>query len=125
MIKERGTPTSLLLYIHSKSTKGATMSLKLLQIDFPVAGPWGAEMAAAYSDLARNIAATPGLRWKIWTENAETGESGGIYLFEDEASLDAYLKMHTERLKSFGINNINAKKFDVNEALNQITRAKL
>jgi hypothetical protein len=101
------------------------MSPKLLQIDFPVAGPWGAEMAAAYSDLARNIAETPGLRWKIWTENAQTGESGGIYLFEDEASLDAYLKMHTERLKSFGITNINAKKFDVNDELNQITRARL
>ena len=63
--------------------------------------------------------------WKTWTENPETGEAGGIYLFEDEVSLNAYLIMHTERLKSFGIEQINAKKFDVNEPLTAMTHGKL
>jgi hypothetical protein len=98
---------------------------KLLQIDFPVSGPWGDEMAQAYADLARKIAGTPGLLWKIWTENPATGEAGGIYLFEDDASLAAYLTEHTERLKSFGIATINAKKFEVNEPLTQMTRGRL
>jgi hypothetical protein len=43
-------------------------------------------------------------------------------LFEDEASLDAYLAMHTERLKEMGIGQINVKKFQVNDLLTVITR---
>ena len=37
----------------------------LLQIDFPMSGPWGDEMAAAFGDLAAVIADAPGLRWKV------------------------------------------------------------
>ena len=62
----------------------------LLQFDFPFSGPWGDQMAGAMQDLARSIAQEPGLRWKIWTENEATGEAGGIYLFEDVASAQAY-----------------------------------
>jgi hypothetical protein len=32
-----------------------------------------------------------------------TAEAGGIYLFADRASAEAYLAMHTARLKGFGI----------------------
>ncbi len=99
------------------------MTPKLLQINFPYTGPWAGDMAAAYGDLARNIAQAPGLLWKVWIENADTGESGGIYLFVDEASLDAYLTEHTARLRSFGIRHIVAKRFDVNVPLNSMTRA--
>ena len=101
------------------------MSIKLLQIDFKMKGPWGDEMTEAFTDLANHIAETPGLISKIWTENEQTGEAGGIYLFEDEASLKTYLEEHTIRLNSFGITEINAKIFDANEALSKITRAKL
>lgn len=98
------------------------MVRQLLQIDFPAKGPWGEEMASAYVGLAETIARAPGLIWKIWTENPETKEAGGIYLFEDEASLAAYLEEHTARLKSFGVTQINAKRFAVNEPLTKITR---
>jgi hypothetical protein len=98
---------------------------KLLQIDFPMDGPWGAGMTQAYSDLAQKIAKTPGLIWKIWTENPRTRESGGIYLFENDATLNAFLTEHTAQLRSLGIESINAKQFDVNESLTQITRGKL
>jgi hypothetical protein len=97
----------------------------LLQIDFPLQGPWGQEMAAAFAGLAETIAATPGLRWKIWTENAGAGEGGGIYLFDDEASARAYLEEHTARLRGFGIGDIRAKLFDVNEPLTAIDRGPL
>lgn len=96
---------------------------KLLQIDFPFSGPFGAEMARAMADLAHAIAQEPGLIWKIWTENQTTQESGGIYLFEDEATASAYLRKHTERLQGFGISRINAKLFDVNEPLSVIDRS--
>lgn len=93
---------------------------KLLQMDFPYSGPFGEEMAAAMKELAESIAREPGFIWKIWTENAETNEAGGIYLFESEATAKAYLQMHSERLRSFGIPHVNCKVFDVNEALSAI-----
>ena len=94
--------------------------MKLLQIDFPMQGPWGDEMASAFRGLADTIGETPGLRWKIWTENQEAGEGGGIYLFEDEDSLERYVVEHTQRLNSFGITEIRAKRFEVNEALTAV-----
>lgn len=97
----------------------------LLQVDFPYSGPWGDEMTGAMKDLAQSIATEPGLRWKIWTENPATSEAGGIYLFEDEKSAEAYLVMHAARLKAFGIPVVNGKIFAVNEALSAIDRAPL
>ena len=103
------------------------MTLMLLQIDFvdrrasnPAADQ--ADKIAALTPLAQSIAEAPGLIWKIWTENPDTQEAGGIYLFEDEAHLNAYLDLHTARLKAMGIDPINAKKFQVNHPLTEITR---
>lgn len=101
------------------------MALKLLQMDYLFSGPWGKEMAAEYSALAHRIADVPGLICKVWTENRETGEAGGVYLFEDEASLDAYLVGKIERMRAGGIEGLRAKKFDVNEPLTRITRGRL
>lgn len=101
------------------------MALKLLQMDYPFSGPWGSEMAEEYSYLARRIAEVPGLICKVWTENPGTGEAGGIYLFEDEASLDSYLAGKIERMKASGIEGVRARKFDVNERLTQITRGRI
>ena len=92
----------------------------LLQVDFPFNGPFGDDMAEAMKELAESIAKEPGFIWKIWTENPDTHEAGGIYLFEDEASARAYLAMHTDRLKSFGVPDVNGKVFRVNEALSAI-----
>ena len=94
-------------------------------MEYPFSGPWGSELAEKYFDLARRIADVPGLICKVWTENPETGEAGGIYLFEDEASLDSYLEGKIERMKASGIEDIRARKFDVNERLTQITRGRI
>lgn len=101
------------------------MALMILQIDFLDTRTNTGDKAAALTSLAHAIAETPGLVWKIWTENPDTQEAGGIYLFEDEASLDAYLDLHTTRLKGMGIEQINAKKFQINEPLTAITRGRL
>jgi Putative mono-oxygenase ydhR len=92
--------------------------MKLLQLDFPA--PQGHEMTRTCSGQAQDLALAPGLIWKIWTENAATNEAGGIYLFGDEPSLDAYLAAQTERLRSFGVDHIRARKLDVNGPLTQI-----
>lgn len=98
---------------------------KLLQIDFTMEAPFGAQMSEAFEPLAQSIAQEKGLIWKIWTENAQTKEAGGIYLFEDEESAMSYLQMHTQRLSGFGITPINAKIFDINIPLSLIDRAPL
>ncbi len=92
----------------------------LLQVDFPFTGPFGDDMTSAMKDLAESIAQEPGFIWKVWTENPETQEAGGIYLFEDETSARAYLEKHTARLKGFGIPEVHGKVFRVNEALSAI-----
>lgn len=97
----------------------------LLQVDFPYRGPWGDAMAAAMTELAQSIAGEPGLLWKFWTENEAAGEAGGIYLFSDRPSAEAYLEMHARRLRGFGIEPVNGKIFAVNEALSRIDRAPL
>jgi|SRR5690625_8039095 len=92
----------------------------LLQVDFKHDGPFDKEMVAAFSDLARSINEEQGFIWKIWTENEETKEAGGIYLFESKEDAENYLKMHSKRLEGFGVATVNAKIFKTNDALTAI-----
>ena len=92
----------------------------ILQVDFPFQGPWGEDAVPALSDLANLITQTPGLRWKIWTENPSEGVSGGVYCFDDEASARAYMAEHEARLTNFGITGIRALFLDANEGLTAI-----
>jgi hypothetical protein len=82
-------------------------------------------MTSTLQGLAGSIAQEPGLLWKIWTENPEAGEAGGIYLYADRPSAETYLAMHTERLVGFGIPQVYAKPFEVNRDLSTIDRAPL
>ncbi|WP_020006763.1 monooxygenase [Salinicoccus albus] len=93
----------------------------ILQMDFQMDGPFGNDMLEAFSDLAKSINEEEGFLWKIWTENREANEAGGIYLFESKDSAQNYLMMHTKRLREFGIESVNGKIFEVNEGLTQIT----
>ena len=61
----------------------------LLQVDFPIPGPFGAAMVQAFTDLAHSINQEPGMRWKIWTENAQAQEAGGVYLFDTQEQAQA------------------------------------
>ena len=62
----------------------------ILQINFNLNVP-----AAEYQKIADSVAYAfldvPGLRWKIWLLNPAAQEAGGIYLFDSQESLDAYL----------------------------------
>ena len=94
----------------------------LVQVDFPKEAPYGNEMASQYKEVAESIAREPGLIWKIWTENEETREAGGIYLFEDRASAEAYTTMHSARLAARGLDNVRVKIFEINDRLTRLTR---
>lgn len=94
----------------------------ILQVDFKMDGPFGDEMADGFMNLAESINDEEGFIWKIWTEDAEKNEAGGIYNFETKATAEKYLEMHTERLAQFGITQINAKIFAINSRLTDINK---
>ncbi|MFJ7684775.1 monooxygenase [Peribacillus butanolivorans] len=92
----------------------------ILQVDFKMDGPFGNDMVEQFTELAKSINDEEGVIWKIWTEDSEAKEAGGIYLFESKESAQKYLTMHTARLKGLGIETVNGKIFEVNEGLTQI-----
>ncbi len=50
------------------------------------------EQEKASLQSAQTIANVKGIVWKVWIVNETEKTAGGIYLFEDEASAEAYLK---------------------------------
>ncbi len=65
-----------------------------------------------------------GLLWKIWLVNEAEKSSGGIYLFKDEASVEAFLKGEiVAQLKSHpAVSDIEAKVFDILPEHTKISR---
>ena len=98
---------------------------KLLQVDFDFNGPFSEEMSTLLTELAKSINNEPGMIWKIWTENSQEQLGGGIYLFENEAYAQAYLTMHTTRLKEMGVEKVRGYIFDINLPLSTINHAPL
>ena len=90
--------------------------------DFPARKAGGEEQARALRALAHDIAAEPDLIWKIWTEDTEAGRSGGIYLFRNRVSAEAYHAKHAARLKAAGVTWIEATYRSYNAELTAITR---
>ena len=66
------------------------MSQKILQINYKFGIP-AADFSRALLPVAQPIADSPGLEWKVWLMNEADGEAGGIYLFADEAAVNAFL----------------------------------
>ncbi|MEE8576692.1 MAG: YdhR family protein [candidate division Zixibacteria bacterium] len=66
------------------------MTEKILQINFRLNVSRGEYEQMAHS-LAGEFADVAGLRWKIWLMNEAESQAGGIYVFDDEASLGAFL----------------------------------
>ncbi|HDX9610363.1 TPA: monooxygenase [Bacillus toyonensis] len=94
----------------------------LLQVDFPFEGPFGEGMEKAFSDLAKSINEEKGFHWKIWTENQETKEAGGIYVFEEKQDAEKYAEMHKNRLQVSGVKDIRVRIFNINEKLTELNR---
>jgi hypothetical protein len=99
------------------------MSAKLLQLNFKF-NVSGAEYEQAVSPLANEFAALPGLRWKVWILNEAEQEAGGIYLFDDEASVKAYLEgpLAAQVTSHPALSDFSVKQFDVMENVTGITR---
>ena len=95
----------------------------ILQINFNLNVP-----ASEYEDLARSAAQTfadvPGLVWKIWLLNKATLEAGGIYQFENQASLDAFLNgpLVAQVKAMTAIRDLSVKQFQVMTEVTSVTR---
>lgn len=96
------------------------MSAKILQINYKLNGP-RAEYERENLPYARPIADLPGLRWKIWIINETQSEAGGIYLFDSDAAVKAFMDGPIiAEMKGDPTLSINA--FDVIGELTTITR---
>jgi hypothetical protein len=96
---------------------------RVLQLNFKF-DVSGAEYHQAVSPLANDFATLEGLRWKIWMINEAEKEAGGIYLFEDEASVNAYLEGPLAAIVTGhpALSDFSVKQFDVMDDLTTVTR---
>lgn len=99
------------------------MSGRILQLNFKFSVS-AAEYEQAVSPLAGDIAAVAGLRWKVWLMNEAESEAGGIMLFDDEASVKAYLEgpIVAQVTSHPALSDFSVKQFDVMEKVTAITR---
>ncbi|MBT8378422.1 MAG: YdhR family protein [Ignavibacteria bacterium] len=99
------------------------MSEILLQVnfDFSVSKE---EYQEAVAPLADKFAELPGLRWKVWILNSENSEAGGIYMFENQASVDEYLAGPLAKIVTThpALSNFSIKQFAIMEDVTKITR---
>jgi hypothetical protein len=95
----------------------------ILQINFTLTVP-----ASDYEKLADSVAQAfaevPGLKWKIWLLNPGAQEAGGIYLFESQATVDAFLNGPlVAQVKALpAIRNLSVKQFEVMPEVTAVTR---
>ncbi len=96
------------------------MSAKILQINYKLNGP-RAEYESENLPYAQPIADLPGLRWKVWIIDEAQREAGGIYLFNDDAAMKAFVDGPIiAEMK--GDPTLSIKAFDVISELTAITR---
>ena len=95
----------------------------ILQINFNLDVPV-AEYQKMVDSIAHAFLDVPGLRWKIWLLNPAAQEAGGLYLFDSQASLDAYLNGPlVAPLKGLAsIRNVSIKQFDAMPEATALTR---
>lgn len=100
------------------------MSQQLVQVNFQYKGS-GEEYEEAAASVAEMFASLPGLIWKIWLQNREKKEGGGIYLFMDSHSVETYrnspLFKHISASGDYA--NFSIRQYDMLETPGVITHA--
>jgi hypothetical protein len=97
------------------------MSQKILQVNFKFSMS-KTEYEQACLPQAPNLAQVTGLRWKVWIMNEAEREAGGIYLFDSEASLQAFIEPLKGMLDAPVFSEVQLKTFDILDDLTLITR---
>ena len=77
-------------------------------------------------EKVNDIAAFPGLKWKVWSISPDGRHGAGFYLFADRESAEKRAE-YAKRFypKTPGYYNIKCEMFEVMEAASRVTRADL
>jgi len=99
---------------------------KILEVNFKY-NVTKSELEKAFLQVAPGFGPSgdvKGLLWKIWLVNEAEKSSAGIYLFKDDASVEAFLKGEVfAGVKSHpALSNVEAKVFDILPECTKITR---
>ena len=96
---------------------------KILQINFKFKVT-RQELEKAFLELAPTVADVEGLNWKVWLMNEAEKSFCGVYLFEDEAKVKAYLEGEIVAgvNKNPALSDIEVKVFDILPEHTKITR---
>jgi putative monooxygenase ydhR len=107
------------------SELGEALRMVIVQINYRYSET-PEQWATHYPDeRAKPFLSVPGLKWKIWLDGAEERRTGGIYLFEDRQTADAYIAspiMDNLRANP-AISELEIRVFGVRDRLNSITNA--
>ena len=84
-------------------------------------------LLARSREAASSIASVEGLIWKIWVSQEEEFEMGGIYLFANRETAEAYLNHPViQAVRSNpAVESTQSQLWDVESSLSAITRAPL
>ena len=84
-------------------------------------------LLAQRQEAAKRIASVKGLIWKIWVLNKQDFEMGGMYLFANRESAEAYLKDPlVQAVRSHpAVVSSECQLWDVESSLSALTRAPL
>ena len=102
------------------------MSQIMLQLNFNFSVS-KEEYEQAVSPLADKFADVPGLKWKVWILNGEKSEAGGIYMFENQTSLDEFLAGPLAKTVTGhpALSDFSVKQFGIMKDITEVTRGPL
>jgi len=85
------------------------------------------EFTAMVDQLAQAFADVPGCAWKIWLIDHEKSEAGAVYLFTDDAALQAFKvsPLVASVLSHPALGNFELRERDILGSPSAITRAPL
>ncbi len=102
------------------------MPQKILTTNFTFAAS-REEFKAMVSQLGQAFADVPGCVWKIWLIAVDKNEAGAVYLFADDAALQAFKAspLVASVLSHPALSNFELRERDILAEVSAITRAPL
>jgi len=99
------------------------MAAQILLISFKYNVTSG-EYRAMADSLAGEFAKVGGLKWKVWTINEGESTAGGVYYFDSDASLKAFLEgpLAAQVTSHPALTDLSARVFDIVASATSVTR---
>ena len=98
--------------------------MEILIVNFSLEGLSEAGYEELCAEVAPAFASVPGLVSKVWLADRAEGVFGGVYTFEDAASLEAFLssELFAGVGATPGLVNVSVRRFGVLAAPTSVTR---